>query len=933
MNFRALPFGRTLRRLAVTSALGLIAAAATAQINPSLINGLSDAEKQQLLQQYRPAGGVAKGQPAKSAPWTGTQNPPASPRKPAPEQGPIAGFEGRGDLRPFGSRLMESAGDYSTVLDIPVPGDYDIGPGDTFELQLFGKENKSYSLVVSRDGLLNLPDIGPVAVTGMSFESASRAILERLTKQKIGVEASVTMGQLRSIQVFLAGDVNFPGSYTTHALTTVTNALLAAGGVRSTGSLRQVELRRNGRTISRLDLYSVLLRGDIRADLRLQPGDVIFVPPVGVRVAVDSGVNRPAIYELLKETTLGELVQLAGGLLPSSFPAGSKIERVQADGSRKATQINLARPEGGRLAVRNGDILSIPATLSRVDGTVSLAGAVERADEYEWRPGMRIGDLIGAPGLLKRGAWRLLGFVARTDPLSGAQNYLPFSPAEVFAGKASMPLEDLDEVILLSAEDVDFLSSANVQYVLAGKILPTENTGATSLVADTGANTQDSTFSAARDARRISRQSSDVVATSKTNDPANSDDRGAGRPELGKTTNIKTCPGIVELAGIVSSEGNSRFRSAMLLTPSELNNPTLMKSMACPPLFDKKPRLLSQVLEHTVTLRGEVKAPGLLPAAPGVPLGALLRAAGGLTRTADQASIEVQRPVLLDNGYSDVKRLVLRVEQLASEPLQAGDMMMVTKRYSVQDSGTVRVSGEVLKPGDFDIRRGERLSEVLARAGGLTPVAYPYGTVFQRVRIKEEKRVFYQRAGIDMQNAVLMMAARTKRTAATPADPTTFAAMRGLADEIKKIDPSGRIVVEADPAILSASPELDVILEPGDEIVIPKRPSHVVVMGEVLNPGAVQFKSGQQASDYLKSAGGVSQTGDSSRVFMILPNGNAEPLKVSSWNMQPTPVPPGSVIYVPRDALPMDTTAVLQTIIEIAKDIALTAAALNSFSN
>jgi protein involved in polysaccharide export with SLBB domain len=320
--------------------------------------------------------------------------------------------------------------------------------------------------------------------------------------------------------------------------------------------------------------------------------------------------------------------------------------------------------------------------------------------------------------------------------------------------------------------------------------------------------------------------------------------------------------------------------------------------------------------------------PGLLPIAPGVSLETLLRSAGGMTREADSKNIELLREAVSEQGNADTIRKIFDLEKATAEPIQTGDMLLVPKRYTMRESGMVRVAGEVLKPGNYDIWRGERLSQVLIRAGGLTPFAYAYGAVFQRARVKEEKRLYYQRAGIEMQNSVLMMVARQKRTAAGGTDPNTFAAMKGLSEELKKVEPSGRVVVEADPAVLQVHPELDVVLEPGDEIVIPKRPSHVVVIGEVLNPGAVQFRSGLRAEDYLRAAGGVGMAGDEGRTYMILPNGSAQPLKVASWNAQPTPVPPGSVIYVPRDPLPLDNTALFQTVLEMAKDIALAAAAL-----
>lgn len=910
---RSVRQGVVLRFMIGLCGLCLLAVPAAAQDPQQILKGLSAKDREKALAAM---GNGASAQNTQAR----TESRLTPPRKPPSQLGPIAGFEGRDALQPFGSRLMESAGDYSTILDIPVPGDYEIGPGDTIELQLFGKENRSSSLAVDRNGVINLPDIGPLPVSGMTFEAVSRVILERISKQKIGVEASVTMGPLRSIQVFLAGDVNYPGSYTTHALTSVTNALLAAGGVRPTGSLRKVELRRGGRGISQLDLYDVLLKGDIRADLRLQPGDVIFVPPVGPRIAIDTGVNRPAIYELLKESTLGEVVRLAGGLLPTAFPVGSKIERVLPDGSRKITTVNLATESGARMTVRNGDILSIPATLARVDGTVSLAGAIERPGQYEWRSGMAMTDIV-TPALLKRGAWRLLAFIGRVDPLSGTISYLPFSPAEVFAGKQIISLEDQDEIYFLDAEDVEFLTSANVQFILSGQVLAEDRSNSKGAIVKITAPADGTQGGAAR---------KDVASRVDAVDSVREEKAKAG-DEKAKITET-TCQGLVELASIVSHEGSVRFRSALYVIPVQAGDPQYLKSLPCPPLYQSNPKLLPEVLEHTVTIRGEVKSPGVMPAAPGVSLQVVLRAAKGITREADPASVEVLRQITLPDGRGDVKRLVLNAAQFASETLHGGDMIIVPKRYNAQDNGTVRVSGEVYKPGVFDIRRGERLSEVLARSGGLTPHAYAYGTVFQRVRIKEEKRGFYQRAGIEMQNAVLMMAAKQKRTAAGGSDAATFAAMRGLADELKKVEPSGRVVVEADPVVLQVNPELDMVLEPGDEIIVPKRPSHVVVMGEVLNPGAVQFRSGLRANDYLHAAGGVAQTGDESRTYMILPNGNAEPLKVSSWNAQPVSVPPGSVIYVPRDPLPLDNTALFQTVLEIAKDVALTAASLYSIT-
>lgn len=218
-------------------------------------------------------------------------------------------------LEPFGYDLFRGVPTtFAPATDIPVPGDYVIGPGDTVNVQLFGNQNAEYVLVVSREGIVNFPEIGPISVAGMGFDALKNELTRRVSEQMIGVRASVTLGELRSIRVFILGDVEQAGSYTVSGLSTMTNALLLSGGVSDIGSLRRIELKRNGRTVSTLDLYDLLLSGDTRGDARLQPGDVIFVPAIGGTVAVDGDVKRPALYELRGSQTVADVIKLAGGL-------------------------------------------------------------------------------------------------------------------------------------------------------------------------------------------------------------------------------------------------------------------------------------------------------------------------------------------------------------------------------------------------------------------------------------------------------------------------------------------------------------------------------------------------------------------------------------------------------------------------------------------
>lgn len=296
---------------------------------------------------------------------------------------------------PFGYDLFDQAADsFSPETDIPVPTDYVLGPGDKVEVQLFGKENRRLALTVTRDGILQFPQLGPIGVAGMSFDDVRDMLEAQVAESMIGVQASVTMGTLRSIRVFVLGDVRQPGSYTVSSLSTMTNALFVGGGIRETGSLRAVQLKRGGRVVTTLDLYDLLLSGDTSRDLRLQPGDVVFIPPVGKTVSVSGEVVRPATYELSGAATVNELVELGGGLLPSAYVQNVSLERIRGQTDRTIATLDLSKPAGGRTAVQTGDHLRVFSVFDRAENVVMLTGAFERPGLVQWSAGMRLSDAI-----------------------------------------------------------------------------------------------------------------------------------------------------------------------------------------------------------------------------------------------------------------------------------------------------------------------------------------------------------------------------------------------------------------------------------------------------------------------------------------------------------------------------------------------------------
>lgn len=297
-------------------------------------------------------------------------------------------------LEPYGYEVFKRGRGARGDTLMPVPSDYTVGPGDTLRVQLFGNQSAFYTLSVDREGAINFPDLGPITVAGLSFDAARQEIVERVRARMIGTEVSVTLGELRSIQVFLAGDVENPGSYLVRAPATIVDVLAAGGGIATSGSLRRIQLRRNQGTVATLDLYQLLLFGDASANRRVASGDVIFVPPVGGRVAVAGAVQRPAIYEIRSRLNGDGALLLAGGAKADAYLAGARLERNDPATGMAVESVDLTSPAGRATALRDGDALIVPGETDRVDRAISLIGHVYRPGPYEWRAGLRLSDLL-----------------------------------------------------------------------------------------------------------------------------------------------------------------------------------------------------------------------------------------------------------------------------------------------------------------------------------------------------------------------------------------------------------------------------------------------------------------------------------------------------------------------------------------------------------
>ena len=309
-------------------------------------------------------------------------------------------------LRQYGYSLFASPiSTFAPVEDVPVGPDYILGPGDDLVLNIWGAMESRVILTVDRNGEVSLPSVGPLRIWGLPFSQADEIIRDQLLRYYKGFKASVTMGRLRTIRVYVVGEVCQPGAFTLSSLSTVTNALFAAGGPLKLGSLRQIELKRNGITIGTVDLYDFLLRGDKSRDFRLQSGDTIFVPSIGPNVAVAGQIMRPAIYELAGPTSLTDFIKMAGGLTPRSNLKRVQVIRAKPNSGRQIIDLDLSSSNGNgygssEVFLVSGDFINIYPTDPRIYNTVRIEGAVKYPGEYELKSDMRLGDLLPKDNLL-----------------------------------------------------------------------------------------------------------------------------------------------------------------------------------------------------------------------------------------------------------------------------------------------------------------------------------------------------------------------------------------------------------------------------------------------------------------------------------------------------------------------------------------------------
>ncbi|WP_119977583.1 SLBB domain-containing protein [Shewanella algidipiscicola] len=807
-------------------------------------------------------------------------------------------------LKPFGYDLFEGEPTtFAPVSDVPIPSEYLVGPGDTIKVQLYGKENKEYDLVIGRDGIIQFPELGPITVLGLKFEDLRKTISTRIKQQMIGVESNVTMGELRSIRIFVAGDAYKPGSYTVSSLSTITQALFVAGGIAEIGSLRNIQLRRKGELIGTLDLYDLLMRGDASNDMRLRSGDVVFIPSVGGLVSVDGEVRRPAIYELIGNESVDDVIAMAGGLKGGAYPKSS-IERYNKQGLKTIKNVDLTAGNGKSTKAKAGDIIRVKTATSQYEDAITVLGAVVRPGKYQWYQGQKISDLFPSIwGDFQSSADLDYAIIIRELNKHGDIEVHQFAPSKAIIDKSyhqNLELKPRDIVIIFNFSD-----DAQNRFEL-NKLVRERVEKVVQLVGDNSLSKDLFKVGFSQLENQKLRDRSQLGGVVVNREQVDDDDALAVKGEVNRImANLFEDPELIKLSG--------------LMNRSELLYPVIMK-------LNHQSRLGDEV--QVVTIKGQVFHEGIYPLATNAKVADIIKAAGGLKEGAYTARAELTRTITIADGstitHQNIELLAaLNDEPSSNLPLKGRDILTVMTTPEWQENKSVEIRGEVKFPGVYNIRRGETLKEVIERAGGFTSFAYLPSAVFVRESVRLQEQLEIKKLADQLRRDI------ATRGVSKDGDVVNYADAQMMLTDLENIEAVGRLVVDLS-AISKDIAEADIQLEDADVLYVPSTKQTIAVMGEVQHAATHRYKEGLTLDQYLNMSGGVRERADDGRTYVVKANGSVMLPSRSIWFSGEDKLQPGDTIIVPLDTEYKDNLTLWTQVTSIIYN---TAVAFASISN
>ncbi len=776
----------------------------------------------------------------------------------------------------FGAEVFENGrqDSQSIPMDLPVGPEYVVGPGDALSVDLWGGVSQRLYRTVDREGRVSLPEVGPILVSGKSLAAVQQNLQQILRTQFRDVSADVSLARLRTIRVYEVGDVTNPGAYDISSLSTPLNALFSAGGPTQRGSMRILKHYRGTQLVETVDVYDLLLHG-VKTDLqRLENGDTVQVPPIGPQVTIEGMVRRPAIYELRDEKTLASVLELAGGLLPAAALRHIEVQRIVTH--EKQTMLSVDIPETENAAevtkklesfeIHDGDRIRIFPIVPYNQDTIYVEGHVVRPGRYSFRADMRVTDVISSyKDLLPEPATGYAEIIRLNAP-----DFHPsvegFDLADALANPSQAPvLHAMDTVRIFSR--FDFENPPTVAVLGDVRLPGTYRTSGQIHLADAvhlaGGLTPDAQAADAQVFRYLPDGKFKIFSV-----------------------------------GLGQALGGDPVENIVLQPRDRL-------------LIHRNP---DAVEPATVYIQGEVGKPGRYPLSTNMRVADLIRVGGGLKPSADAQAADLTQFQWPDHskltGQHEVVALAtaLAGDSNSNAALHNGDVLTIRQLPGWNDLGaSIALKGELKNPGTYGIRPGERLSSVLERAGGFQPNAFPYGAVLQRQQVRElESKA---QAEIitrlrDAQTSLELLPENDGKQKEAKA-----IALQQAQSSIEQLSASpvlGRLTIRISSQIDRwKNTPADIEVRAGDVLIVPKRPSYVMVTGQVFNPTAVSFRPGKSAKWYLGQSGGPSDLANRKAIFVIRADGSVVGTKSSLWSGESlsATLQPGDTVVVPEKAI------------------------------
>lgn len=852
-------------------------------------------------------------------------------------------------LRYFGYEFFSNTPTSFAQVDyIPTPQNYILGPGDNIKIALFGTTNKQFSLEISTEGEIYFPDMGPILVSGMSFVDMKNDIQNRISSQFIGTQSSITMGKLRTIKVFVLGEVFQPGMYTVSSLSTLTNALLASGGVKNTGSLRKIQLKRGGQVVTNFDFYDLLLKGDITSDKTLQPNDVVFIPPITKTVAIKGEILRPGIYELRNNESMNDLIEYAGGFKPKADLTAIDIQRI--DDTKKGYKLLSSNIQESTNStnndLKNGDMVQVYPVSDSMNSAILIKGHAIAPGFYSWKEGMTISSLFQT----------IDDFLPMTD-----LNYILIKSNDV-GGGIKLRQIDMEDYLKQSTNRKDILLNNRDEIIFFPKML--------SLEAITSELIEFKELS--EEQKNYFLKQTETIRTYDL-DGSLKQERINPIPEVGQPRDIdkiendkfyrykvyqycelpnNVAKTIVESGligsfvnniGIESSDdplkldtvirAGTEARDKVITSEEQLT--LICRNQLLKETIDQLRSDTSLSPKKTVRITGNVLFPGDYPVTMEMKLSDVIKASGGFNQNTYTSELELMRVDISDpRRLRDIEFFEVDKSILDSVEIKADDVINVKKSPTLSEN--ITVSGSVLLPGGYPLSRDTTLSAVLKRAGGVLKDGDLTGAIFQRQSLKVAQTQRLADAKSEIMRNVLLA---SQEDAFTNSDSDSSQYLDTLAKVLSvEIDPSslGRVIIDLS-AIISGEKE-DIVLESGDTLFIPKRKTTVSVIGEVFSPTMHLHDQRLSISDYLDDSGGLTDFADKNGIYIIKSDGSIISsdqvsgggfFRGSSNNLSP-----GDTIVVPIASPRIGLRSGLRAtsdITSIIYQMALAAAAVNSF--